>query len=1468
MKKKFEHQERRGLPGGPNEMFTYTTGVFSTNIFSTEGYKRNSPDVNNPYNIIPSGNITMEDVDFPVHGVDNLGNEQMMIPGNDYQFPGDMVFETPIAQKGYEVPKRQGVRKNPDGTESTHLMATETLDGKNWFSFPTLFQDPDGTWVDMSEQAKKDWKPVYEEAKRRGEVINFGTDKETAIKFGKGSWKPKMKRGGGLLTKTMKCNSCGWSWKAADGGNDVTTCHKCGGEALPKAQRGGDGDKKIVYVSDKNDPEYLKYVAHNKLYRKLKDHNRAAQKKDAEYNVSYANKWLPVYTEWLKDYKEDDEDFIWHKEKIDELKGVLAVNGIDPNYLTDSKHSLDNEDYYNISDEDQASWDKAKELGLNVKWHFVGTDSRYKNPIVKRPQQIYIVDPSKVEKEIAPEQIVTPEAPIQTQEVQQNKKDQVQYNQVITGYKQVFNPETSRYEKVPVYGEQGYRARGSNIGKNTTTQNNFKYGGNLFKAQEGDETKPWEPKPSIDPAMYVAAAKQFAANERKKQLTGEALKANKNNPQFQAIQQRDKDIETLKGSGVNPARLYMKSDDQGSIDQYVEPEFEEQALNYLANPMTTLGYLARGEDLPNFVPDKGNVIDNAMDVINPFAYLDYADKAYDNLSNDEYAQAGFNLLAAIPFLPKGGKAFAFKEPFVENTKLLLKGGLKREIKELEKQISKKNETLVKLYSPHLEEYQFRIDYPELYSKKSEAFKKAAEVKNYYRQNSPYAKEAIKQLDYLKKRKEHVEEKLNKIQQFELMDNSLRVKNTSPLLDLNTGQGSILNFKTGEKVKSEVYTPFEAVNFSLKNKNKIEKFNTAQPKHIDENYLNTVRDNISFIENVIPGSFVFGSSKLLTSAKLPHLIGDFDIMMSKSNYKKFAKNNPGLFNGSSMKHKIPGAASNVDPIDVVIIDEYKGKAKGERATELFRQFDPDNYYKEVQNSLKNKTNIEIPYSADELLNKVDFEIKSVMDAYESVKDKHINRIDALINYGDPDVVLKGQKQYVKSLLGNDGITGHKFSESSFSNINDNIKTLEKINFIGDKKMVAKNPKKMQLAINDYFINNTILTRYVRGNNLKNIESALKEYKPNYGGGAALGIGQNHVTLGDSHFMGNVFGIKQIKLNNLNTQTPLDYVSSIEDQISGSKLFTKDEKTKLDKILNNYKINGDINISPANMTDLIKLLPYSNKGKKVLYDFAKATNRSMLRTPENYGNSNFAVTLRDFDEQFDKLKYIAAENVKFSIKSKKLRLDKNERELQQLNIPNDLNNYNISLPSEYLEYEDVLKKGLQKLKNKLIKDKQEYDNIEKSLEEKFNKYTNKKIPYLKEIQKEIDQILLDRKNKFYDVRKKVIALVEREGELKQFKQKTEMALAVIAASGIVTGLTTALVMGADDKKDIMNRFPDFNTKHDVYNTYRDYINGSYEEQDEKKAKQVYDKLNRVYYKEARANNMTVPNYIMTNIISKSL
>ena len=73
---------------------------------STKGYKKNSKDKNETSLRIPSPMITMKEDDGtplrkgPILGIDNLGNQQMMYPGMDYQFPGNYVDEIPMAKMG------------------------------------------------------------------------------------------------------------------------------------------------------------------------------------------------------------------------------------------------------------------------------------------------------------------------------------------------------------------------------------------------------------------------------------------------------------------------------------------------------------------------------------------------------------------------------------------------------------------------------------------------------------------------------------------------------------------------------------------------------------------------------------------------------------------------------------------------------------------------------------------------------------------------------------------------------------------------------------------------------------------------------------------------------------------------------------------------------------------------------------------------------------------------------------------------------------------------------------------------------------------------------------------------------------------------------------------------------------------------------------------------------------------------
>lgn len=49
--------------------------------------------------IIPSNEITMEGVNYPVLGIDNLGNSKMMMPGENYKFQGEYVTEYPQKRK-------------------------------------------------------------------------------------------------------------------------------------------------------------------------------------------------------------------------------------------------------------------------------------------------------------------------------------------------------------------------------------------------------------------------------------------------------------------------------------------------------------------------------------------------------------------------------------------------------------------------------------------------------------------------------------------------------------------------------------------------------------------------------------------------------------------------------------------------------------------------------------------------------------------------------------------------------------------------------------------------------------------------------------------------------------------------------------------------------------------------------------------------------------------------------------------------------------------------------------------------------------------------------------------------------------------------------------------------------------------------------------------------------------------------
>jgi hypothetical protein len=557
-----------------------------------------------------------------------------------------------------------------------------------------------------------------------------------------------------------------------------------------------------------------------------------------------------------------------------------------------------------------------------------------------------------------------------------------------------------------------------------------------------------------------------------------------------------------------------------------------------------------------------------------------------------------------------------------------------------------------------------------------------------------------EIDNLNNKITNLQKRIDVAEQFKVNGDGLIQSGKDTSLGLRTGSTDIMDLSTGKKFPISTSVPTSDIVHTLEGDKVVKTLDNSTLPQVTPEYTSTVKKNIDFIETQIPGAKVFGSAKNVAEAEVPHIIGDYDVIMSQSQYNKFAKANPAVGNnGLADLHNIPGAAKGVDPIDINVIQEQGGKAIGTRAEELFKQVAPDEYYAAAKQSIKNKSEIKIPYSSQQLVDMTNPTTKSVVDAYESTKDKHINKIDALINYGKPSVVAEGQEQFVKSLVGSKGSIGHQFPVEQLSNAEANVEILDKIGFIGNKKLVAADPERMQLAINDYYMNNSILTRQVDGKKINIIEKSIKEYYPGAGGGNVHGIGQNHVMLGHPyHGDGNVVSMKQLGME-LDTKDPMSYINSIEHSVSGEKLFSQEERTVLSNILADIKMDDRFKYTAnqsENTSQLIENLPYSEEGKQALYEFAKKTGRTIAKKDSQYGNSTYASTLRDFDEAIDAMQYKVA-NSRNAIKSYRQRSDTAKyAENSKATINPDLE----LLPKQFKAIKGYVEGGIEKANERLV------------------------------------------------------------------------------------------------------------------------------------------------------------------------
>ena len=743
-----------GLKGGPNEYITHVS-----DLFSIGGYKSNSPDVNNPYNIIQSGNITMEGVDFPVMGTDNLGNSQMMTPGNNYQFPGDQVFEVPMAQTGIEVPKRQGVRDNGDGSESTHLMRTETLDGENWFSFPTLFQNEDGAWVDMSISLEEDWKPAYQEALRRGEVIDFGTNKEAALAFGLGSWKnqlPKQKLGGissngdptrGEAKRQQMLQSGQWTANSDGSLSRVKFVYPNFFEE-PGIPLGLPSKERISELEHMNRPltenERREYGLHafdpsanaNILFSLIAGASPFGAATDvlggvasriasggvgavtrllkSETGRNLLDKVVDFLPEIVTDQalyplarrnvgRESSTKGIWNevadsaqKKRQGLNEPTKPVSAADPEGFLDTRGKVDpraqeisvrhQDGVFESSGEWNPAIDPTRESGSFIASKDMQQTSK-PMAVYRAPRQASSSTEEAANWEKYRVVRDGKESDVVINDLKQG--DQVQslsQGRVATDGSELYMPDSEtkrggRYvsttkdpETLSFFnsGSKGESQYSADIGEITSNDNTsyFKIelpsGSPVLRPNsyrdKGDVGNygmdfPFENEITLSPYERYEVTK--IENQPLTNFFSETRKADLSKAELDELGKKTRKVVTVEpilrdfsmGGFIPKAQ---DGEEQGAISAYEEPAWYEKAFDRLASPMTTFGYSARNQDIPDNLPinmEDRNLYDSMIDVVNPFAWIKYGAQAKRDYDKDEYLNAGFNALGAIPIVP-------------------------------------------------------------------------------------------------------------------------------------------------------------------------------------------------------------------------------------------------------------------------------------------------------------------------------------------------------------------------------------------------------------------------------------------------------------------------------------------------------------------------------------------------------------------------------------------------------------------------------------------------------------------------------------------------------------------------------------------------------------------------------------------------------------------------------------------------
>lgn len=629
----------------------------------------------------------------------------------------------------------------------------------------------------------------------------------------------------------------------------------------------------------------------------------------------------------------------------------------------------------------------------------------------------------------------------------------------------------------------------------------------------------------------------------------------------------------------------------------------------------------------------------------------------------------------------------------------------------------------------------------------------------------------------------------------------------------TGQGTIVDFKTGKFITAKVEPigkklvykkesidpeilkmyPGKEEQLALKREGldkQITSETVTSSGQAAPEYVETLKSNIQHVEETIPGAKIFGSSVGVTEGGLPHLTGDLDALITESAYKSNVK---GAYKhletkGPAEVHDfgIGGEGGhidfniiheNADGTVKVVWQDIGGGRQRSLELELFKQVDPDGFYKASEEAMRTGQEIKIPYKSQELLDKVDPAVKTIMDAYESTKTKHMNRIDSYINFGNPEVVAKAQQQYAKSLVGGKGTVGPQFSTEALSDVAKNKNILADIGFIGEVEVVAKSPERMQLALNDFYINNTIYTRQTGAANdltkikhsVETIKKSFQEWRPTgIGSGQSMnGWGLNTTQHADPQWKfdaNDIIGNRQVGLK-VSSESPTQMIADVKRQTDGNYIFTPDEKDVLLGIFKKVVSKAEAEQMATGVTKTMDLLKLpTGKTMKTQKIFNEVTKQLGIKSSTNnnvWQTGWYSSMLGDFDEAIDALAFTF--NKTASPPKSYLQRERNlqtvvptaptiEDVKEFTLIENYVNGGVEKARARAAEYEDSLRKIAEDLK------KLEY-NYSKDLQDKVTELSRQRLI----LQKEADAAhqkywdLVSRQQKLAKIRKESLTLI---------------------------------------------------------------------------------------------------------------